>query len=60
MWCTVACFIRLGKVLSSSHFAIMEICEMKHSRDDLKGGKIEKKNKKKKNQTRAAVQHGSK
>lgn len=30
VWCIVACFIRLSKVLSLSHFAFMEISGIKH------------------------------
>lgn len=36
MWCIVACFIRLSKVFSLSHFAIMEISGIKHLMEDLK------------------------
>lgn len=36
VWCIVACFIRLSKVLSLSHFAVMEISGIKHLMEDLK------------------------
>lgn len=51
VWCIVACFLRLSKALSSSHFATIEILGIKRSMEDGGG---EKKNKQKKKRQKSA------
>lgn len=43
VWCIVACFLRLSKALSSSHFATIEILGIKRSMEDGGGEKKTKK-----------------